>query len=191
MSRLIGEHLAATLGQPVVVQNRPGAVGTIGLAAVARANPDGYTLAMMALPYVVARHLIANISFDTSRDFAAVALVCWNYSVLAVSATSRLNSVDDLVKAAKATPGHLKYSSNGNGTPPHLAAELLERESGLDILHIPYKGSAPAISALPGDRRHDIQRRRRRGCADRGGQIASPCHSRPPFGLWHIPTSRR
>ena len=95
VARLIGDHLAATLGQPVVVQNRPGAVGTIGLTAVARSKPDGYTLAMMALPYVVARHLIANVSYDTSKDFVAVALVCWNYSVLAVPATSRLNSVDD------------------------------------------------------------------------------------------------
>lgn len=148
VARLIGDRLAITLGQPVVIQNRPGAVGTIGLATVARAQPDGYTLAMMALPYLVATHLIERVPFDIRKDFAAVTLICWNYSLLAVPALSHLSSVDDVVKSATAAPGRLKYSSNGNGTPPHLAGELFKREAGLDIQHIPYKGSAAAISAL-------------------------------------------
>lgn len=148
LARLVGERLGAALGQPVVVETRPGAIGTIGLAAVAKAPPNGYTLGVLNVPYVVAPSLIAQIPYDTARDLTAVTLMAWNYSVLAVSFGSAAGSLADLVGIAKAKPGALKYSSAGNATPPHLAGELFKRAAGIELQHIPYKGGVAAITAL-------------------------------------------
>jgi tripartite-type tricarboxylate transporter receptor subunit TctC len=148
ISRLLGERLAAELGQPVVVENRPGAIGTIGLAAVARAEPNGYTLGVLTVPYIVAPSLLAQMPYDTERDLAPVTLVAWNYSVLAVPTGSPARSVADLVALAKAKPGTLKFSSPGNATPPHLGGELFKRAAGIDVYHVPYKGAAPSAAAV-------------------------------------------
>jgi len=148
VGRVLGERLALALGQPVVVDNRPGASGTIGLNAVAKAAPDGYTLGMLAMPAVVIPSLRAEMPYDTEKDLAAVAMVEWNYNLLAVPAGSPFGSVADLVAAARAKPGAVRFSSGGNGTPSHLAAELLKREAGVDMTHVPYKGIAPAVVAV-------------------------------------------
>ena len=152
VGRLIGGMLAADFGQPVVVDNRPGATGIIGLEAVAKSAPDGYTLGMVALPYVVIASLVAKMPYDIDKDLAAVALINWNYQVLAVPAASPAKSVADLVALARAKPGVLRFSSGGNGTPQHLAGELFKREARLDMQHVPYKGGpAGVLAAISGE----------------------------------------
>jgi len=148
VARLLGDKLSSALGQPVVVENRPGAIGTIGLAAVVKSAPDGHTLGLMSLPYAIAPSLLGRIAYDTEKDLAPVTLTNWNHPILAVRADSPVRSVADLVPLAKARPGELKYASSGNGTPPHLAGELFKREAGVTITHIPYKGPSPAVVAL-------------------------------------------
>ena len=148
VARVVGEKLALSVGQPVVVENRTGASGIIGLQAVANAAPDGYTLAILGMPHTVAPSLVAAMPYDTERDLAAVALINWNSHVLAVPAGSAIQSVPDLVAAAKARPGSLRFSSGGNGTPAHLAFELLKREAQIDMTHVPYKAAPAAAQAL-------------------------------------------
>ncbi len=148
VARIIGERLAAPLGQPVVIENRPGTNGIIGLHALAKSAPDGYTLGIISMPIVVTPSLVAQMPYDIERDFAPVSLVVWNYQILAVPAASPAKSVADLVSAAKAKPGALKFSSAGYGTPPHLAGELFMRETGVKLTHIPYKGALEQVAAL-------------------------------------------
>jgi tripartite-type tricarboxylate transporter receptor subunit TctC len=148
LSRLIGDRLATVLGQPLVIENRPGAIGTIGLNAVAKALPNGYTLGVLTVPYIIAPRLLAQVPYDTERDLAPVTLVAWNYTLLAVPIASPVRSVADLVNLAKVKPGELKFSSPGNATPPHLAGELFERAAGIDLVHIPYKGASASTTAL-------------------------------------------
>ena len=152
VARILGERLAAPLGQPVVVENRPGTSGIIGLEALAKSAPDAYTLGIISMPVTVTPSLVARMPYDTERDFAPVGLVAWAYPILAVSAAKPMKSVADLVAAAKARPGALNFASGGNGTPPHLAGELFRRVAGLDIIHVPYKGAVEGVAAvLSGD----------------------------------------
>ena len=152
VARLIGEKLTARLGQPVVYENRPGASGIVGLEAVARSKPDGHTLGAIAMPYVVNATLVPHMPYDMEKDLAPVALIDWSYNILVVPSGSAVKSIPDLIAAAKTKPGSLKFSSGGNGTPGHLAGELLKRETGIDIAHIPYKGAAaPVVALLAGD----------------------------------------
>ena len=147
-ARAVGERLAVAFAQPLIFDNRPGATGLIGMEAVARAPADGYTLGIIALPYIVAAKLATRASYDTEKDLAPIALIDWTYQVLVVPAASPAKSVADLVAAAKARPGALKFSSGGNGTPSHLLGELFKREAGVDLTHIPYKGAPPAVLAV-------------------------------------------
>jgi len=152
VGRMVGEQLSGALRQSVVVDNRPGAIGTIGLHAVTRATPDGYTIGVISMPYVIAPSLLAQVPYDTVRDLAPVTLVNWSYTLLAVPARAPARALADLVALAKAQPGALKFSSNGNGTPSHLMAELFQREAGVRLIHIPYKGSMAGVNAvLAGD----------------------------------------
>jgi tripartite-type tricarboxylate transporter receptor subunit TctC len=148
VARLIGERLSAAFGQPVVVDNRPGATGMIALQAVANAAPDGYTLGIIGMPHMVTPSLVARMPYDTEMDLAPVALINWNSHLLAVPAASPAGSVADLLAAAKARPGTLRFSSGGSGTPAHIVRELLNREAGVDMTHIPYKSAPAAVTAL-------------------------------------------
>jgi len=148
VARVIAEKLAPELGQHVVVENRPGTGGIIGLEAVAKSAPDGYTLGVISMPYVVTPSLVARMPYDIERDLAPVGLVVWAYPLVAVRSASPANSISDLVNLAKAKPGALKFSSGGNGTPPHLAGELFKRAAGVDLAHIPYKGAPAGVAAL-------------------------------------------
>ena len=148
VARLIGERLSAALGQAVVVDNRPGATGMIALQAVAHAAPDGYTLGIIGMPHMVTPSLVAKMPYDTERDLAAVALVNWNAHLLAVPTASPAGSVAELLAAAKAKPGTLRFSSGGSGTPAHIVGELLSREAGAEMTHIPYKSAPAAVAAL-------------------------------------------
>lgn len=152
MARLLAEKLVASLGQPVIVENRPGASGSIGMNAVAKAAPDGHTLGIFSMGYTTAPSLVAQMPYDTERDLAPVTMLARDSNLLVVPSSSPAKSVAELVAAAKARPGFLKFASGGNSTPAHLAGELFKRETGIDILHIPYKTPpAGAAAVLSGE----------------------------------------
>jgi tripartite-type tricarboxylate transporter receptor subunit TctC len=152
MARLLGEKLVASLGQPVIVENRPGASGSIGMAAVAKAPPDGHTIGIFSMGYTTAPSLVAHMPYDTERDLAPVTMLARDSNLLIVPAASPAKSVAELVALARAKPGQLRFSSGGNSTPAHLAGELFKREARIDIVHIPYKTPpAGAAAVLAGD----------------------------------------
>jgi tripartite-type tricarboxylate transporter receptor subunit TctC len=148
-ARILGEGLARELGQPVIVENRPGASGTIALATVAKSAPDGYTLGFFSVPLMVAPSLFP-VPYDTLHDFVPVTQFVQTRFLLAVRADSPLHSVGELVSFAKANPGRLTFASVGNGSVPHLAGEFLRLRAGVDIRHIPYKSGPFAFTALLG-----------------------------------------
>lgn len=148
VARLISEKLGNNLGQPVLVENRPGAAGTIGLNAVAKARPDGYTFGVLGFQTLVAPSLVAKMPYDTEKDLAGVTLVARQSLLLVVPSGSPAKSVSELMAMAKARPGYLKFASGGNGSPAHMVGELFRREVGIDVAHIPYKDPAAGSSAL-------------------------------------------
>jgi len=151
IARVIGERLTRAFSETVVVDNKPGAIGTIGLYALVRAKPDGYTLGLMSMPFIIAPSVLPQVPYDTEKDLEPVTLVNWSYSLFVVPAASSARSLRDLIALAKARPGMLRYSSAGNATPAHLAGELFKRETGLLITHIPYKGNAYIYAVLAGE----------------------------------------
>jgi tripartite-type tricarboxylate transporter receptor subunit TctC len=150
LARILAEPLGAALGQPVIVDNRPGGSGTIAVGAVAQSPRDGHTIGTIGLPQLVAPALLPRMPYDSERDLAPVTQVAWTGSVLVVRADSPLRSVADLVAAAKADPERLTYASAGNGAPGHLAGELFRLQNAIGLRHIPYKGIAPGLNALIG-----------------------------------------
>ena len=149
-ARLLATQLGQRLGQQVVVDNRPGGSGTIGAAAVAKAPADGYTLLLDATAFTVNPSLFPKLPFDAAKDFAPISLVLQVPLLMVVPANSPFQSVADLVKAARARPGHLTYASAGNGGAQHLAGELFKQGQKVAITHIPYRGGAPALTDLIG-----------------------------------------
>lgn len=147
MARLVGNRLAQELGQPVVIDNKPGAGGNVGAAEVARAPADGYTLLMASPALTISPAIYKNLPYQPSQ-LAPVALLGRVPNVLLVNPASGIGKVQDLVGRAKAKPGQLNYASNGNGTSLHLSAELFKRRSETFITHVPYRGAAAAITAL-------------------------------------------
>ena len=151
--RVLAEPLAAQLGQPVVIENRTGAGGMTGTDAVAKAGPDGLTLGLTGPGALsIAPSLQQQMPFHPMTDLAHLTLVVRVPEVLVVNARSRFNAVQDLVSAAKAKPGDLAYGSAGVGSITHLASALLAKEAGIDVVHVPYRGIAPAVTDLLGDR---------------------------------------
>ena len=151
LTRIVGEALGAALGQPIVVENRTGASNTIALGAVAKAEPDGYTLGGIALVQTVAPSLLRQMPYDTTRDLAPVRQFSWVSQLLVTRSSAPVTSIPELVAVAKARPGRLTYASGGNGTPSHMVGELFKRYSALDIQHIPFKGALPAMTAVMGE----------------------------------------
>jgi tripartite-type tricarboxylate transporter receptor subunit TctC len=153
LARMIGERLAPLLGQPVVVENRPGVGGHLGARAVARAEPDGYSLLMSGSPtHSVGPHLFKQLGYDPMRDVPPVAMVAAAPNLLVVNSSLPVRSLDDLIRLAREKPGQLTYSSAGNGTSGHLAAELLKNMARVDMLHVPYKSGPEAVTGvLSGD----------------------------------------
>jgi tripartite-type tricarboxylate transporter receptor subunit TctC len=148
LSRLLAERLPPVLGQPIVVENKPGAGGTIGREIVARAVPDGYTLGMTESAHVLSASLGAKLPYDPIRDFEPIALTGMIPFVLAVNASFPAQTLNEFVAVAKARPGTLTYGSAGIGAPHQFAAELLATMTGIQVVHIPYKGSAGIVPAL-------------------------------------------
>ena len=148
LARTIGDKLKDRLGQPVVVENRPAAGGTAATDFVAKSAPDGYTMAMSFNgPLAFGPHLYSKLPYDPQKDLAAVIITSSQPNVLAVTASLPVKSVKELVDYAKANPGKLSYASVGNGSSSHLTMELLKSTAGLDIVHVPFNGSPPAVKA--------------------------------------------
>ena len=148
-ARLLGERMAAVLGQSVIIDNRAGAAGNIGADAVAKAAPDGYTL-LMATTGVMAinQALYKNMSYDAAKELDPLVFVASITNVLIVSAESTLKSAADVLATAKQAPGKLSFASSGAGSSTHMSAELFKTMAGVDLLHVPYKGSGPAMLDL-------------------------------------------
>jgi tripartite-type tricarboxylate transporter receptor subunit TctC len=152
VARALGQRMSEQMGNPVIVDNRPGASANLGADLVAKAEPDGYTLLMGANGLATNVTLFKSLPFDTLRDFAPVARVGYAPLVLVVPSASSARSLKDLVAAAKAKPGSLNYGTAGNGSSGHLATELLRIKTGIDVVHVPYKGGGPALTDLVGGR---------------------------------------
>ncbi|MBI3937059.1 MAG: tripartite tricarboxylate transporter substrate binding protein [Betaproteobacteria bacterium] len=148
VARIVGQRMSELMGQNVVIEHRPGASTNIGNELVARAAPDGYTLVINTIPLVVNPSMFAKLSYNVEKDFAPVSLVVAYPFVLAVHPSVPAKSVKELIALAKAHPGKLNYSSAGNGTNLHVAAELFKGLSGTDIVHVPYAGGGPALVAV-------------------------------------------
>jgi tripartite-type tricarboxylate transporter receptor subunit TctC len=144
-ARLLAEPLAAQLGQRIIVDNRSGASGNIGMEAAARAAPDGYTIVLNTIPLVTNQAMFANLTWDPIRDFAPIGMVSTSPHVVVVPGKSPIRSIDELVRAARASPGKLSYASAGVGTTFHLCAELFKDQTSTFILHVPYRGGGPAL----------------------------------------------
>ena len=142
--RAIGPRVSESFKQPVVIDNRSGAGGTVGADLVAKSPPDGYTLLACSTGNTINASLVPNLPYDFMRDFAPITMVVIITSILVVNPAVPARSVAELIVLAKAKPGQLSYASTGNGTPTHLAAELFKSMAGVDMVHVPYKGGAPA-----------------------------------------------
>jgi tripartite-type tricarboxylate transporter receptor subunit TctC len=151
LPRIVGEKLAQKWGQPVIVENKVGAAGNIGMAEGARAAPDGYTLLLApAGNLTVSPKLFPSLPFDTYRDLAPVTLLAQSPNVLVVHPSVPAKNFKELVAFAKASPGKLNFASPGEGSGAHLAGELLNIDAGIKVVHVPYKGIAPAVNDLLG-----------------------------------------
>ena len=150
VSRLIANELTKSLGQSVVIDNKPGAGTVLGVDLAAKSQPDGYTLVTVANSFSVNQTLVKNLPYDGLRDLRPVGLMGMSEHVLATHPGSGLKTVADLIAAAKKQPGKLSYASFGAGTSAHLAGAMLEAQAGVEMIHVPYKGQAPALNDLIG-----------------------------------------
>jgi tripartite-type tricarboxylate transporter receptor subunit TctC len=150
VARTVTPKMAEILGQPFVIENRAGAGGNIGTEAVAKSPADGYTLLVASASTAINTTLVPNLSWAFPRDFAPVVLMVVNNHLLAAHPSVPANNVRELLALAKAKPGQVTYASYGNGSSAHLTAELFKLMAGVDLLHVPYKGAAPAVNDLLG-----------------------------------------
>jgi tripartite-type tricarboxylate transporter receptor subunit TctC len=150
VARTLGDELSKRWGQPIVVENRPGAGGTIAAAVAAKAAPDGYTIILVASGHAIVSYLYPNLPYDPVRDFTPLSLVGSSPNMMMVRADSPFKSVGDVLAFARKNPGQLSYGYPGNGTSPHLAGELLKYMAKVEITGVPYKGGAPVLNDLLG-----------------------------------------
>jgi tripartite-type tricarboxylate transporter receptor subunit TctC len=150
IGRIVAQRLAEGLGQPVVTENKPGAGSTIGTDIAVRAKPDGYTIVIGSASITISPNLYKKLNYDSIRDLAPISMVALGHQVFLVHPSLPVNNVKELVAYAKANPGKLNFGSGGIGNPGHLALELLKSLTQIDIVHVPYKGAAPAMIGLVG-----------------------------------------
>jgi tripartite-type tricarboxylate transporter receptor subunit TctC len=148
--RLIQGKFSDAVGQPLIIESRPGAAGNIGTTYVAKAPPDGYTLLATPTNIGILPHVFPNLSYDPIKDFAVVGSLAETPGVCVVSSSSRIKSFADLINEARANPGKINFGSSGAGTPSHLDAELIAKLNNVKMTHVPYKGAAPAIADIMG-----------------------------------------
>jgi tripartite-type tricarboxylate transporter receptor subunit TctC len=146
VARIVTEPLAAELGQPIIVDNRGGAAGNLGTDVVAKAQADGYTILFTLSSHTINPKLYEKLPFDVERDFAPISLVAQIPQILVVNPSVPIHSVRELIALAKANPGKLNYASVGIGSPGHIAGELFKLKTGVDMVHVPYKGGGPAVT---------------------------------------------
>lgn len=151
LARILQQYMPEQIGQPVVVDNRGGASGTIAAALVAKASPDGYTIMMVPSgPYTISASTYAKLPYDAVRDFTGVSLLVWVTNVIVVPQNSPAKTLQDLIRMAREKPGQVTFSSSGAGTLHHLSGEVLKRLTGTEMIHVPFKGAGPAMAALAG-----------------------------------------
>ena len=148
MARLVADFMGRDFGKSVIVENKPGAGTIMGTAAAANSTPDGYTLLMASAPYAIIPSIKAKLPYDPFKAFAPVALVARSFDIVVVNPKLPFKSVQDVIAYAKANPAKLNFGSPGIGSSPHLAGELFKSLAHVDITHVPYKGSAPALTDL-------------------------------------------
>jgi tripartite-type tricarboxylate transporter receptor subunit TctC len=147
LARLVGEHMQKRLGQTVITENRPGAGQTIGSAHVVKSDPDGHTMVMVTVTYTTSSAIYSRLPYDPVNDLLGAAMIGQGPLILVVHPSLPVKSVKDLVQLAKSKPKVIDFASAGNGTIPHLSLELFALQAGVDIVHVPYKGIAPAVTA--------------------------------------------
>lgn len=150
VARLIATKIADSFGQPVVIDNRPGAGGSIATEILAKSVPDGYSLIMVSGSHTINANLHRKARYDPVADFTPITQVARSQYLLTIKPSLAVGSVKELIALAKAKPGDLNYASAGNGSPPHLATELFKSLTGVDIVHVPFKGSLPLLTAILG-----------------------------------------
>lgn len=150
IARVVGRKLQESMGQPFVTDNRPGGGTVLGLSVAAKSPPDGYTLVVVGFPTVANQFLIKKLPYDTQRDFTPVVLGAHSPNLLVVRADSPIKSMKDFIAAAKEKPGKMNYATAGNGTSNHLTMEYFKSLAGIDLVQVPYKGSAPMVTDLIG-----------------------------------------
>jgi tripartite-type tricarboxylate transporter receptor subunit TctC len=151
LARILSQHMPESIGQPVVVDNRGGASGTIAAAMVAKAAPDGYTIMMVPSgPYTISASTYTKLPYDAVRDFTGVSLLVWVTNVIVVPQNSPLRTLQDIVRMARDKPGHVSFSSSGAGSLHHLSGEVMKGLTGTQMIHVPFKGAGPALAALAG-----------------------------------------
>ena len=150
LARILSHKMSEAWGQQVIVDNRPGAAGNIAAETTAKANPDGYTILLVATNHAIVSSLYKKLPFDPIGDFAPVSWISYAPALLVVNPSLPARNVPELINLAKSKPGQLNYGSSGNGATPHLAMELLKTNAGVDIRHVPYKGIPPALTDLLG-----------------------------------------
>jgi tripartite-type tricarboxylate transporter receptor subunit TctC len=150
IARVVGQRISELIRQPVLIDNRGGQAGVLGTDAVAKANPDGYTIGITSASSLAISPSMEKVPYDARKDFAPVTLVVTVPEMLVIASNVPANNMDELVALAKAQPGKLNFASAGVGGLPHLAGELLKLTAGIDIIHVPYRGAAPAINDLLG-----------------------------------------
>jgi tripartite-type tricarboxylate transporter receptor subunit TctC len=147
-SRIVGAEMSAALGQPIVIENRAGAGGSVGLSAIARSAPDGYTIGHGSIGTTISYSVIPNVSYDLKKDFAAIGQLLYGSNVLAVRPSLPVKSVQELIAYAKANPDKLLYGSPGNGTSLHLSMEIFKQMTGTQMQHVPFKDAQQAVTAV-------------------------------------------
>ena len=151
LARIVGNKFAELIGQPIVIENRPGAGGAIGTELVAKATPDGYSLLFTPSSFAINSNVLQKINFDPKTDFISISLVASLPVLLAVPSNFPVNSIKELVQYSQKNPDKLSMGSSGNGTVFHLTGELFKIDSGINFVHIPFKGGSPAVTALLGN----------------------------------------
>lgn len=150
LARMLAEEMAKLLGQPMLIDNRPGAGGVMAAELVARATPDGHTLMLSWIGNATSQTLLPKLNYDINRDFVHITQIVAGSNVLVANPSTGIKTLKDLVARAKSRPGNLTYASSGNGSSGHLAMEMLKQRAGVSVLHIPYRGGAPAMNDLLG-----------------------------------------
>ena len=150
VARVVSIKISESLGQQVVIDNRPGAGGNIAAEIAAKAPPDGYSLIMVSGSFTINPSLHKKLEYDPNKDFTPISQIAHSQYILTVARGVPAGSVKELIALAKAKPGQLNYATAGNGSPPHLATELLKSMTGVDMVHVPFKGTAPIMTALLG-----------------------------------------